>query len=281
VPGQFATIQAAVDSVSVVAGDRILVGPGDHAGAQVTKPVTIQGTGGARITSGPLHPSGRVFGFLIGATANGAGADGVTISHLTFALVDLAVFSRGANDVTVSHNVFQNPIQAVTNWGGNRWDISHNVIQDLRTSNGGGIGVLVGDYQGRHVVDNLVAHNKISGALHLAANEQGGYAGSGVVLFADFRYGFPGAASIAYNRVVKNAIALASDNSLLVDVVAFEMTDTQETTGVLHDNAVGFNDFRGTANQIALTPDALDADNAISRNLGENRGHGAHPSVFQ
>jgi hypothetical protein len=155
------------------------------------------------------------------------------------------------------------------------------VIQDLRTSNGGGIGVLVGDFQGRHVQDNLVAHNKISGALHLAANEEGGYAGSGVVLFADFRYSFSGAASIAYNRVVKNAVALASDNSLLVDVVAFEMTDTRAVTGVLHDNAVGFNDFRSTANQVVLTPDTLDADNVISRNLGENRGHGAHPSVFQ
>jgi len=37
---------------------------------------------------------------------------------------------------------------------------------------------------------------------------------------------------------------------------------------------------RGTRTQIVLTPDTLDEVNAISRNLGDNRGHGLHPSVF-
>ena len=70
--------------------------------------------------------------------------------------------------------------------------------------------------------------------------------------------------------------------SALVDVVAFEMTDTRddETFAVIHDNAIGFNDFRGTALQIVLTPETLADANDISRNLGENRGHGLHPSVF-
>jgi len=45
-------------------------------------------------------------------------------------------------------------------------------------------------------------------------------------------------------------------------------------------NKIGFNDLRGTALQIALTPDGLDEDNKISRNLGDNRGHGLHPSAF-
>ncbi len=59
------------------------------------------------------------------------------------------------------------------------------------------------------------------------------------------------------------------------------MTDTRGTSVVIHDNAVGFNDFRGTAIQIDLTPDNLGQSNDISRNLGENRGHGLHPSVFK
>ena len=73
-----------------------------------------------------------------------------------------------------------------------------------------------------------MAHNKISGTLHVAANDCGGYDGTGIVLFADFRWGQLGATSIAFNRVVKNSVALVSDNPSLVDVVAFELTDTRE-----------------------------------------------------
>ncbi len=49
---------------------------------------------------------------------------------------------------------------------------------------------------------------------------------------------------------------------------------------VIFDNAIGFNDFRGTDSQIALTPTDLENRNTISRNLGDNRGQGAHPSTF-
>lgn len=38
--------------------------------------------------------------------------------------------------------------------------------------------------------------------------------------------------------------------------------------------------MRGTGQQLALTPTDLDTVNDISRNLGENRGHGLHPSAF-
>ena len=271
VPGQFPTIQAAVDSPRA-AWRPHPVGSGDHAGAGVMKAVEIRGTGNARIVTGPPHPSGKTYGFLIGEATDGVGGDGVTIAQLTFT-VDLPVFSRGANDVTVSHNVFLNPNQGVTNRGGSRWDISHNTFRDLRTDNGGGIAIVVADHLGRDVQENLVAHNNISGTLHVAADDLGGYAGTGIVLFADFRWDQLGAASIAYNRVVKNSVALVSDNAPLVDVVAFELTDTRaRATHVIYDNAIGFNDFRGTAKQIVLTPETLDADNSISRNLGDNRG---------
>jgi hypothetical protein len=49
---------------------------------------------------------------------------------------------------------------------------------------------------------------------------------------------------------------------------------------VIFDNAIGFNDFRGMELQIYLTPEDLGNYNDISRNLGDNRGHGLHPSVF-
>jgi hypothetical protein len=76
-----------------------------------------------------------------------------------------------------------------------------------------------------------------------------------------------------------------SDTPDVVDVAAFELTDSRDDPDadpypVIFDNAIGFNDFRGTALQIALTPAELEDWNYISRNLGNNRGHGEHPSLF-
>ena len=87
VPEQFATIQAALDSPIVVAGDRIVVAAGAHAGAVVRKSVEITGEDGATITTGPRHPSGMLQGFRLED-----GASGTTISHLRFT-VDLAIMN--------------------------------------------------------------------------------------------------------------------------------------------------------------------------------------------
>lgn len=278
VPGDFDTILEAIDDADVLDGDTIIVGAGSHAGALVTKSVEIKGEDGAVIDSGPFHPAGLSQGFRLMA-----GSDGTIISHLIFR-VDLAVMNGAAVDgVTVENCTFLNTIQAVSNWSGSGWLISHNVIADLRTRNGGGIGILVADRSGGIVENNVVSHNKVSGALHVDPADGGGYAGSGIVLYADFRWGWPGAEQIKYNNVIKNKVSLVSDTPEVVDVWAFELTDTrgdEDLDPVIRDNSIGFNDFRGTANQIALTPANLDEFNDISRNLGENRGHGLHPYVF-
>ena len=54
VPREFPTIQDAIDSPLVIDGDRIMVGPGQHAGATVIKAVEIKGEAGAVVNSGPL-----------------------------------------------------------------------------------------------------------------------------------------------------------------------------------------------------------------------------------
>jgi hypothetical protein len=276
VPGDFATIQGAIDNSAVIDGDTIMVGTGNHAGALVDKNVEIKGESGATINSGPMHPAGLSYGFRLNAAS-----DGTTISHLTFT-VDLAIMNGEAvSDVTVSHCTFLNTIQAVSNWRGSGWEISHNVILDLRTRNGGGIGILVADYAGGMVASNVVSHNKISGTLHVSAGDGGGYDGSGIVLYADFRWGRAGAKKINENRVVKNKVSLVSDNKAVVDVCAIELTDTRdnpEIDCVIFSNAIGFNDMRGTEKQLQLTPTNLDGCNEISRNFGENRGHGLHPT---
>ena len=276
VPAEYATIQKAVDNAND--GDTIMVSPGSHAGALVDKSVEIKGTGGATIDDGPAHGSGLVQGFRMLT-----GSDGATISHLRFT-VDLVIMNGAAVDyVTVTHNTFVDSVQGVSNWRGTGWNISHNDFVDLRTLNGGGIAILVGDYLGGTVRDNVVSHNKISGTLHVSDGDCGDYNGTGIVLYADFRWGMPGSVAITENRVVKNRISLTSDTPDVVDVVAIELTDTKNTTAdtsVVFGNAIGFNDLRGTELQIALTPADLGDVNDISRNLGVNRGHGLHPSVF-
>lgn len=279
VPGDFTTIQEAIDSTDVRSGDRILIGPGSHSGAEVTKCVDLCGAGRAVIDSGPAHSSGLVQGFRLLA-----GSGGTIIEHLTFT-TDLAIMNGGAVDgVTVTHCSFVNSTQAISDWRGSDWTISHNTIQDLRTRNGGGIGILVADYAGGEVAGNLVEHNAIEGTVHVWPNDGGGYNGSGIVLYADFRWGWAGAAEISDNHVLHNTVSLTSDAPDVVDVAAFELTDTRDDPAlppVLFDNAIGFNDFRGTAIQIALTPEELAASNTLSRNLGGNRGHGAHPSLLK
>lgn len=278
VPKTHATIQDAVDDASC---EEVTVAKGEWAGATIDRPVVINGRGGATINAGPLHGSGLVQGFRLEA-----GADGSVISHLTFAdSVDLAIINGAdAAGVVVEHNTFTNQIQAVSAWRANGWEIVHNTITDLRTRCGGGIGILVGDFSGGSVSNTVVSHNDISGTLHVSAGDCGGYNGSGIVLFADFRGGRTGG-EIHDNYVTHNGVSLTSDTPAVVDAVAFEMTDTRDDElatpyPVLYDNVIGFNDFRGTAMQIVLTPDDLENHNDISRNLGENRGQGLHPSLF-
>jgi len=278
VPGDFDTIQEAIDSSAD--GDRILVGSGSHAGALVTKAVEIRGAGGAVIDSGPVHSSGLIQGFRLLA-----GSDGASITHLMFA-VDLAIMNGAAvGSVTVSHCTFESPIQAVSNWRGCDWEISHNLVENLRCRNGGGIGILVADFSGGTVTGNVVSYNTIRGVLAVPPGDGGGYNGSGIVIYADFRWGGAGAKEISGNRVVHNTISMVSDTPGLVDVAAFELTDTRDDPTadpypVIFDNAIGFNNFRGTHLQIMLTPEDLDDHNDISRNLGDHRGHGKHPSLF-
>jgi len=279
VPDDFATIQDAIDDSAVEDGDTILVGPGTHAGALVSKSVEIKGIGGAVIGSGPVHGSGLSQGFRLMT-----GGDGASISHLIFT-TDLSIMNGDAvDDVTVTQNTFLNSVQAVSNWRGNSWQISHNKIEDLHTSCGGGIGILIGDYSGGTVMDNVVSHNSISGKITFPTGDCGGYSGTGIVLYADFRWSALGAAEISYNRVVKNSISVVLDDQGAdnpVGAIAFEMTDTRDDlNNVIVNNSIGFNDFRGSTTQIALTPSDLDEVNSISRNFGNNRGHGLHPSIF-
>jgi len=296
--GDFITIQAAIDSDLVLDGHTLLVGPGNHAGATVTKAVEIKGEGGAVINSGPMYAI-YTTGFLF---RDGAG-NGATISHLSFEVVDLPIYSRDTDDITVDHCTFASPMQGITNWNGNGWNISHNVINGLVTISGGGIGIFVGTRapEGSTASNNLIAHNKITGQVVVSQEEidrynegppypEAGYSVVGITLMSDRRKGKP-AGTIAGNRILKNKIAISSNNPRNHWPVGIGLSDLglkhqDPPVADLLNNKVGFNDVRGMPEEgtpIGLVPAVIDDSNIISRNLGDdanNRGHGVHPQVL-
>ena len=120
------------------------------------------------------------------------------------------------------------------------------------------------------------------------------------MIYADFRWGGAGASEISNNKVTKNKVSMVLDDPRTqpvpedneVDIVAFELTQSYypddppgypdplpEDDVVIKDNAIGFNDWRGTELQMDITL-GLEEYNDISRNFGDNRGHGLHPSIF-
>ncbi len=284
VPRDFATIQEAIDDASVEDGDTIMVGRGNHAGATVTKAVKLISRCGAVINSGPLlttfQPCGTIvlnIGFKFGFAGDPKGS-GAMISGFMFKDIAFPVFSRGADDVTVIRCKMIDPIQGVTNWAGTGWIVCDNIIKDLRSANGGGIGILVGDstggagVTGGKVTCNMVLNNKIFGTLHVAPCDAGGYDGTGIVLFADWRYGRSGALGIENNVIIKNKVSLKSDNPSVVDVNAIELTEAENPGNiVITGNKICFNNLCKTKSKIVLSPEDLDSVNQIHNNFGNKR----------
>ena len=275
VPGRFPTLQAAIDSSLVKDGDVLRVLPGRRTGATVTKAVVLRALGCVTIVDGPAVNDLGKAGFLFPGGGAGSGA---TVDGFTFEGVAFPVFSRGANDVSVTHNTMHRPLQGVSNWAngtwGRGWDITHNTILDLRTSCAGGIGILIGDYKGGAVTGNVIAHNEVRGRVRVPSDDCGGYDAPGIVLFADWRYDGDGA-RISGNRVTKNRVSLSSSRPALVPVAGVELSDTRdvETELDIKRNAVVYNDLRGLAVPVALTPDELSTVNRIEKNLTGPASH--------
>jgi len=276
VPADFSTIQEAIDSDSVHDGDAIVVEAGSYAGATVTKAVAIRATGLVNIVDGPVVSVFGKAGFYFPGGGEGSGA---SITGFSFTGIPLPVFSRGADDVTVTRNTMAFFLQGVTNWAygswGNRWEIAENTMHSLMTSCGGGIGVLVGDFQGGTLSGNLVARNSIRGRLRVPGDDCGGYNAPGITLYADFRGGAAGAVLQA-NVVTKNNVLLKSATPVLggdpwlVTVSGIELSDTRDDWGiqppVIGGNAVTYNDLRLMEVPLSSNPAELSTANTIENN---------------
>jgi hypothetical protein len=172
VPEDFPTIQAAIDGSRA---PRIFVGPGDYAGAYVTRPVRLEAVG-SRIVSGPAY-DGIGVGFALSGEADGAQITGFTFDcgHST---IDVGVyasarrFGSAPDRVTVHANRFVQCVQGVANAGhptrectpskvdgGVDWRIDSNAFEGIRSvaHSGrpiGGIGILLFNASFADVVGN-------------------------------------------------------------------------------------------------------------------------------
>ena len=255
-PG-YNTIQDAINASAP--GDTIRVCAGNYSGAIVDRVVNISGDNGAIIDSGPFSHPGvfrAAFQFNMAqlATRPGSGAtiQGFTILGATQftgvddGMLDFGVFSRGTDNVTVYRNSFSDLLQAVTDWNGTNWDISFNDIADPWTRCGGGIGILVGGFDGTTAVTgNSIAHNDVHGTLQVSPTDCGGYSGTGIVLFSDHRFGRPGALTVTDTTVEKNDVDLASDTPGVVDVTDLELTVAGSTAPVITGNLISKNHLGG------------------------------------
>jgi len=273
VPGDFSTIQKAIESDDVKDGDTLRVGPGIFEGAEVTKGVHIVGVGKTVIDSGPAGPLDLEYGFWLQE-----GSDGASISHITFAVgfgvygkpdYDVTVDGKPANDVTVDHCRFINNFQAITNWGGSNWYIHHNTIVNVITvGDEGGIGgtpILIAGQEGAAVVrDNVVAHNSVTGEVLFDPDDDGSEGNIWAIGMA-----YVGAEAISGNLVTHNRVNLVSNRPDLRKVVAFVLADFTASSSpcdVIHDNVITKNDFRGPSIQFEVSPTDLWNCNLIYKN---------------
>lgn len=184
VPGDFPTIQAAVDAASPE--DQIRVGPGEWCGATITKTLDLFGEGGATIVGcdlisdlgGVLH----IGFFLPDGSASGSSFrhflfDGAGVSNQgdgNFDPLSFAIFARDTDDIITEQNHVIGTVQGFTNTRGSGWTVNHNIIEDLTVFTcdgvltcGGGDGIV---FQDRDLdvprqADNTAMFNDISGTV--------------------------------------------------------------------------------------------------------------------
>lgn len=276
----FCTIQDAIDHA--LPGDTIRVRRGMYAGAVVDKAVHLEAQGNkVIINTGPeSHPGAFRAGFLFNEDRSGRGAsiEGFHFSgteQYTGAPddgeLDFAIFSRGADDVEIEDNSIENVLQGITHWNGSGWSIKGNSITDLWTRNGGGVGILIGGNDGvTPIVENEISKNDIKGTIQVDPADGGGYDGTGIVVYADFRFGRDGAPTISENRVDKNKVELISNTPDVVNANGIELTVAYDTVPspvppTITDNRIEKNKAqRLSGNGISVS--AGSADNSFDKN---------------
>jgi hypothetical protein len=268
VPSEYPTIQAAVDAAG--AGDKIVVGPGSYAGASITRPVALIGSGSeTRIVSGvPCCglPSSTTVGFLVQLNQQGPEDAGVSINHFTlesvmypsmtgmFAGVVARASTSPFYNLDISHNTFRGGYLGIYLLNCNQSNISHNQFVEVETAAMVWAGLIT-------ISRNVIAFNTIESDVQGTNAVQ--WRNVGIWLNAIF------GGSITDSRIMDNKIVRTGGTSVYPAFAVFLSAYGAGTD--VRQNEIVFNDFRGSENEIGVSaPDLFDR-NQISRNLGENR----------
>jgi hypothetical protein len=282
VPRDFATIQAAVDAADP--GDTIRVGPGEFAGATITKRLTLKGSGSnTRIVSGVWFQGGAQLdtSFFIEPQAAGTIISHFVLVNGTFPHV-FGVFARATDHITLSHLTILNPWQGITNNGGKYWTIIHNKIEGYPPDSSYATGIYL-PAAISNLEHNLVALNTID----FSDGEGDNSDGILMVTYEDTWVGMSTGNKIVHNKIKSNetgfTIASFGISLLFLDYTGGSSSLT------LFDNIVSFNDCRGNNIPIDLfcwpedpaCVQSLIDSNEIVGNLGDvpNRSGASDPDV--
>jgi hypothetical protein len=280
VPDDYPTIQAAVDAADP--GDKIMVGPGDYAGATITTRVELKGSDeGTRIVSGVWFQGGAALdtSFFIEPQAAGT-----IISHFVLVNGDFphvfGVFARGTDHVTLSHLTILTPWQGITNNGGKYWTITHNKIEGFPPDSNFATGIYMPAARS-NLENNLVAFNTID------FSDGVGDTSDGILMFTfeDIWVGMSTGNRFVHNRIKSNETGY-SIASFGISLLFWDDTGGASPL-TLVDNIASFNDCRGNNVPIDLFTWPLDLvqemrdRNQIVGNLGDvdNRGGVSDPYV--
>jgi hypothetical protein len=289
VPGQYPTIQAAVDAAQD--GDRIRVSRGRYCGATIAKRVSLEGRGSPRIVGcdgGPVITAGARAGFFLpgargenpasGSSIRGFVFDGRGVDNSNLTPLAFGVFARFASDVVVSRNEFLGTVQAITNTAGDRWRIEHNRIRDLTVFDcsrlcTGGDGIVIALSAGalsapggsaaasNRPEDNVVIGNHVSG---VAPDGFSAFSMAGILLLsADHTV-------VLENRLKlrDNPVASSIGQGILVTDTCCGLT-TPFSPGSRH-TTLAYNDGRGS--EVGLVVEGTAGANTLGLVTRRNRG---------
>src|SRR5512140_2236533 len=261
VPQQYSTIQSAVDAAQP--GDKIIVGPGDYAGAVIRKPMQLFGAGvNTRINQGT--PENGNAGFIISLKQQDVSEPGVSIRQFGFESLPfpdqsgmfVGVSARPAGietsvashfNIDVSHNVFRGGYYAVYLLNCNRCTVSHNEIYETMTP------IMV--WAASDVSsDSTIAQNSIQSAVQGTAAYD--WMPVGIWLNAILR------GTLKNTQVIQNQIVRTGGSSESPYYAVYLKQVTANVTG----SYIGLNDFRGS-DAGAFVPTGLADRTEISNNL--------------
>lgn len=266
VPKDYSTIQAAVDAA--LPGEKIIVAPGEYAGATITKPIELSGAGEhTKITSG--SPTFANAGFYVQLNQQGPSDSGVKITHFTFESqagstpsgMFAGVVVRALNylggqrsfHVEVARNVFRSGFYGVYLLNCAHCAVTLNEIVDVLTPV-----MLWGVLANGESSENTITFNTIRSSVETANT---GYARCAGIWLNAIEAGSVSKTLIAHNRIVRTGGTPANP--------AYAISFTASAGSAVQDNQIQLNDFRGSDNAVGASPLSLLALNEIGFNLGD------------